>query len=433
MTTDSSLNQPAPQMTTNHFVTPQWWIFLFSFMAVFAPALASDRTLPFDHTLTDVKGRQMEASILSASKDALKVRRASDGKIFVLKTSQLSKEDQQLIDEVQQLSASSDTEQASPGNKKAGDVLEITLKSKKAGKMNLRWCPPGEFFMGCCSRLDPQHTSCDAQIPVKLTKGFWIAETEVTQYQWETVMDSNPSKFVGDKLPVHLVNWNDAQSFVNEVNEGGTLPDGWKMALPTVAQWEYACKAGTQTHFNNGENIKPENMEAASKDEYFKSSALDKVAWYQANSEKTVHPVASKEANAWGIYDMHGNVMEHCAEWGANGKRLSAMKTVTYSTRVAGEFVTHHEDGKEYYKRKGRPMDPEKMRPLIDPAGPTSGTHRRSMGGSFTTQPTWCTTGRGISSEPDRDLSSPAARRCLLASGATGFRVILVPAESGAH
>ena len=93
------------------------------------------------------------------------------------------------------------------------------------------------------------------QMNVKLTQGFWITETECTQKQWMAVMGGNPSEFKGDDLPVEKVTWNDVQEFITKLNEAKTLPAGWKAALPTEAQWEYACRAGTKTTYSFGETL----------------------------------------------------------------------------------------------------------------------------------------------------------------------------------
>ncbi|MBW1641217.1 MAG: formylglycine-generating enzyme family protein [Deltaproteobacteria bacterium] len=139
---------------------------------------------------------------------------------------------------------------------------------------------------------------------VTLTDGYYIQTTEVTQRQWKEVMDSNPSFFIGcgDNCPVENVSWIDAQSFIQKLNARENTNE---YMLTTEAQWEFACRAGSRTSYTNGKMIGLDN-----------DLNLDVVAWYLGNSDKTVHPVATKKSNRWGLYDMHGNVLE----WVANSK-----------------------------------------------------------------------------------------------------------------
>lgn len=132
------------------------------------------------------------------------------------------------------------------------------------------------------------------QVEVVLTKTFWLAKTSLTQQQWEAVVGSNPSETKGPNLPVENVSWNDAQAYIARLNEQQILPRGWKFALPTEAQWEYACRAGETGPYSGG--------------------SLDEVAWYDENSDDT-HEVGQKKPNAWGLHDMHGNILEWCADW----------------------------------------------------------------------------------------------------------------------
>ena len=127
-------------------------------------------------------------------------------------------------------------------------------------------------------------------------KSFQMMTTEVTQGMWKAVMGSNPSKFKGDNLPVESVSWIECEEFIKKLNQGDP---GKGYRLPTEAEWEFACRAGTTTFYHSG------NTE----------SELERVGWYNGNSGSKTHPVRQKEPNTWGLYDMHGNVYEWCEDW----------------------------------------------------------------------------------------------------------------------
>jgi formylglycine-generating enzyme required for sulfatase activity len=160
------------------------------------------------------------------------------------------------------------------------------------------WCPPGTFQMGPFSGPP---VSGDA-VQVTLSSGFWIGKYLVTQSQYEFVMGHNPSGFAGVSLPVETVCKSDADAFCDELNrlERATnrLPQGWEYRLPTEAQWEYACRAGTNTIFSWGDDEKQ----------------IDDYAWYGQNSSGRTHAVGQKKPNLWGLYDMHGNCIEWCRD-----------------------------------------------------------------------------------------------------------------------
>lgn len=152
----------------------------------------------------------------------------------------------------------------------------------------------GTFHMGATS----EQGEYDAEKPVHSVtlSDYYIGETEVTQELWEAVMGSNPSRFKGDnQRPVEYVSWYDCQEFIKKLNQ----LTGKKFRLPTEAEWEYAARGGK---YSRGYK-------------YSGSNDVDEVAWYKSNSGETTHPVATKEANELGLYDMSGNVYEWCKDW----------------------------------------------------------------------------------------------------------------------
>ena len=167
-----------------------------------------------------------------------------------------------------------------------------------------RWIEPGEFWMGSpadeVGRFDhegPRHV-------VRLTEGYWLAETACNQAVWQAVMGSNPSHFTDNpKSPVERVSWNEVQGFLREM-ERRLL--GVKADLPTEAEWEYACRSGRETAFSWGDQIMPDQANYDASIDY----AGGPTGKYR---QKTV-PVKSYTANAWGLYQMHGNVWEWCAD-----------------------------------------------------------------------------------------------------------------------
>ena len=151
------------------------------------------------------------------------------------------------------------------------------------------WIPAGEFLMG---------SEREGVTQVRISQGFWLGKYEVTQAEWETFMGTNPSHFdgCGPNCPVENVSWYGAQRFVERLNFlSSEYADGAEFRLPTEAEWEYAARAGT-----SGE---------------WYSDDLDAIAWYDGNSGDHTHAVGRKEPNAWGLYDMLGNVFEWVQDW----------------------------------------------------------------------------------------------------------------------
>jgi formylglycine-generating enzyme required for sulfatase activity len=143
--------------------------------------------------------------------------------------------------------------------------------------------------------------------PVTLTRDFWLGKYEVTQAEYVALVGKNPSHFPGDpNRPVEKVSYFDALAYCSAVSrreqQAGRLPPGYEYRLPTEAEWEYACCAGTTNLFSFGDT----------------TTEADQYAWTLENSETTTHPVGQKRPNPWGLYDMHGNVWEWCSYWFAD-------------------------------------------------------------------------------------------------------------------
>ncbi len=207
----------------------------------------------------------------------------------------------------------------------------------------MRWIAPGRFRMGSppeeAGRFDdegPRHT-------VQLTQGFWLFDTPCTQALWQAVLGGNPSRFQGAQRPVERVSWDDCQRFLQRLH--AVLP-GLELSLPTEAQWEYACRAGTETP-RYAEDLVPqlgsvenhplgapcsspapaatlEHGAPRRTTQLSSVEALDAIAWYDGNSHGETHDVGTKRPNAWGLYDMLGNVYEWCHD----GRRTYEAGTV---------------------------------------------------------------------------------------------------------
>jgi formylglycine-generating enzyme required for sulfatase activity len=198
---------------------------------------------------------------------------------------------------------------AGGGNTGGGTVARGTVRKNSIG-MELVYIPPGEFMMGSSEddisdafygaqqrNKDAKREDFDAEKPqhrVRISEGFWMGKYEVTQAQWRAVMGKNPSVFdkkCGDPCPVERVSWDDAKEFLRKLNQAN---DGFIYSLPSEAQWEYAARAGTTGLW---------------------AGDLEAMGWYGQNSSGKTHPVGQKQPNAFGLYDMHGNVKEWCEGW----------------------------------------------------------------------------------------------------------------------
>ena len=186
---------------------------------------------------------------------------------------------------------------------KGGTVKRVATKASYSNgtltvngiKYNMVWVEGGTFRMGATSEQGSDAYDKEKPVHSVTLSGYYIGKTEVTQALWKAVMCSNPSRFKGDNLPVEWVSWNDCQEFIRKLN----ALTGQNFRLPTEAEWEFACRGG-----NNSRGYK-----------YSGSNYIDNVAWYDGNSGKNTHPVATKLPNELGIYDMSGNVWEWCSDW----------------------------------------------------------------------------------------------------------------------
>jgi formylglycine-generating enzyme required for sulfatase activity len=159
---------------------------------------------------------------------------------------------------------------------------------------------------------------------MQITRAFYLGTYQVTQLQWRYIMGSNPSRFEGDDLPVGSVKFGAARELCARLSAALSV----NVTLPTEAQWEYACRAGTNTRFYSGDA----------------ESDLDRVGWYRENSHETVHPVGHKQPNAWGLYDMLGNLYEPCIDCIRSFARLNdrdpeGPRDETYGAMRGGFYI----------------------------------------------------------------------------------------------
>jgi formylglycine-generating enzyme required for sulfatase activity len=168
------------------------------------------------------------------------------------------------------------------------DVIDLG----KGIKLEMVLIPAGKFTMGSFA-LEEGRDKYENEREITITKPFYMGKYEVTQEQWEAVMGNNPCREKKTKLPVTKVSWNDSQEFIKKLN----AKTNEKYRLPTEAEWEYACRAGTRTRYSFGDKITKTDCN-----------------WFFTFNEKPIE-VGSYKPNPWGLYDMHGNVWEYCEDW----------------------------------------------------------------------------------------------------------------------
>jgi sulfatase modifying factor 1 len=190
--------------------------------------------------------------------------------------------------------------------KKAGDA-------RKIADMAMVWCPPGRFRMGSPPN-EPERRSYEGPVEVTLTRGFWIGKFPVTQAEWLRFMEAPPGTMnvgEGPNFPIYKMNHPEAELLADRITTrekaAGRLPSGWAFRLPTEAQWEYACRAGTTTATAFGDSLSSFQANFRG-DKPYNGAPVGPVL------ERT-STVGSYPANPWGIHDMHGNVFEWCRDW----------------------------------------------------------------------------------------------------------------------
>ena len=251
--------------------------------------------------------------------------------------------------------------------------------------MQMVLIPAGEFVMGAPAREDGRRGD-ELQHRVRITKPFYLGVQEVTQAQYEQVMGLNPSYFQDAQSPVETVSWDDALVFCEKLS---ALPEEKSSErayrLPTEAEWEYACRAGSTTCYSFGQLAQPNSAHefALRMGEISRTTitrlpdgrlaSLSDFAWFEWNSDRSTHPVGQKHPNAWGLYDMHGNVWEWCADW----------------------------YGDNYYR--GSPVD--------DPTGPATGPGRVFRGGAWAYWPPDCRSANRCWFQPDAAQRRPGLPR----------------------
>lgn len=193
----------------------------------------------------------------------------------------------------------------------------------------MRWLAPGSFLMGSPEDEAERDSDEGPQHRVTLTEDLWLADTACTQALWQAVMGGNNPSYVQDDLskPVEEVRWNEVQEFFAALKVQGALPVGSEVVLPTEAQWEYACRAGTVTPYSFGKTITKDQVNFDHDGKW--EERLD--------SKQTIVTVKALPANDWGLYQMHGNVWEWCVD----NQRTYTDAAVTNPSGATGQGVRH--------------------------------------------------------------------------------------------
>lgn len=243
---------------------------------------------------------------------------------------------------------------SSSGDRNTGEPL--TLNITENINMVFSWIPAGGFMMGSSEKEQGHEAEESPRHKVRFDQGFYMGRSTVTASQWNEVMEP---KCDGDDEPAVMISWHQAVAFAGKLTE---IINGLKFDLPTEAQWEYACRAGSNTRFSDGDT----------------EQSLAESAWYAANSEGHTHPAGEKTPNKWNLYDMHGNVFEWCRDW--EGR---------------------YSEGEQTY-----------------PAGPEIGQKKILRGGCFKCPPQYCRCANRYSALPDHKNANIGFR--LIAAKKTG-------------